>query len=75
MINKKYFVSAICRTKKKNSTKIHENYHNGIIKVPFFIRKDHTLINRLTIAFANKIQVDNTDLEIKELIILSLNKV
>ena len=74
-LKRAYFVCAQVKTRKKGTSRIQENYHNGIINVPIFHKKDFTLLNNLTMTFAKNISEQNKDLEIKGLVIISLNKV
>jgi len=70
-----YFVCAMVKTRKKGASRIQEHFHNGIINVPIFHKKDYTLLNNLTMTFASNISKQKEDIEIKELVIVSLNKV
>ena len=70
-----YFVSAIVKTKLKNSGRTQEHNHNGIIPIWFFQRKNNKMLQNLTMMFANTIASKNKDLEVKEVTITSFNKV
>ena len=71
----KYFVCARIKTQKKGASKLTESSHNGIIDVWRWQKRDHTMLNGLTMMFANNIVEQNKDLKVKELVITSMNRI
>jgi len=71
----KYFISAVAKTQKKGASKITEKTHNGIINVWPWVKRDYTLLNGLTMMFANNITEQNPEVKVKELVIISMNRI
>lgn len=71
----KYFVCAKIKTQKKGASKITDNLHNGVIDVWKWQKKDHTMLNGLTMMFANNVAEQNKDLKVKEVVIISMNRI